>query len=61
MVLDPWSTPSTARQAAAVPGERLDGPQARVKDWMRRTNAGLVSAILVIIGVLVLYRGIRGL
>jgi cadmium resistance protein CadD (predicted permease) len=42
-------------------GERLDGPLARVKDWMERHNAALVAIILVIIGLLLLYKGIHGL
>ena len=45
----------------AVAGERLDSPLARLKDWMERHNASLVAAILVIIGLLVLYKGIHGL
>ncbi len=47
--------------AYAVVGERLDGPLSRLKDWMERHNAALVAAILIIIGVLVLYKGIHGL
>ena len=47
--------------AYAVAGERLDRPLARLKDWMARHNAALVAAILVIIGLLVLYKGIHGL
>jgi threonine/homoserine/homoserine lactone efflux protein len=47
--------------AYAVAGERLDAPLTRLKDWMERHNAALVAAILVIIGVLVLYKGIHGL
>ena len=47
--------------AHAVAGERLDGPLARVKDWMERHNAALVAIILVIIGLLLLYKGIHGL
>ena len=47
--------------AYAVAGERLDGPLTRLKDWMERHNAALVAAILFIIGVLVLYKGIHGL
>jgi len=47
--------------AYAVVGERLDGPLARLKDWMERHNAALVAAILTIIGLLVLYKGIHGL
>lgn len=47
--------------AYAVAGERLDRPLARLKDWMERHNAALVAAILVVIGLLVLYKGIHGL
>lgn len=47
--------------AYVVVGERLDGPLSRLKDWMERHNAALVAAILIIIGVLVLYKGIHGL
>lgn len=47
--------------AYAVAGERLDGPLVRLKEWMELHNAALVAAILVIIGVVVLYKGIHGL
>jgi len=47
--------------AYAVAGERLDGPLARLKGWMERHNAALVAVILVIIGLLLLYKGIHGL
>lgn len=47
--------------AYAVSGDRLDRPLARLKDWMERHHAVLVAGILVIIGVLVLYKGIHGL
>jgi len=47
--------------AYAVSGDRLDAPLARLKDWMERQHATLVAAILVVIGVLVLYKGIHGL
>jgi threonine/homoserine/homoserine lactone efflux protein len=47
--------------AYAVAGERLDGPLTRLKEWMERHNAALVAIILVVIGVLVLYKGIHGL
>jgi threonine/homoserine/homoserine lactone efflux protein len=47
--------------AYAVAGERLDGPLARLKDWMERHNAALVAAILTVIGLLLLYKGIHGL
>jgi sulfite exporter TauE/SafE len=45
----------------AVSGDRLDGPLARLKDWMERQHAALVAAILVVIGLLVIYKGIHGL
>ena len=47
--------------AYAVSGDRLDGSLARVKDWMERHNAALVAAILIVIGVLLLYKGIHAL
>ncbi len=42
-------------------GDRLDGPLTRLKDWMQRNNAALVAVVLVIIGLLVLYKGISAL
>ena len=45
----------------AAAGERLDEPLARLKDWLERHNAALVAVILVVIGLLVLYKGIHGL
>jgi threonine/homoserine/homoserine lactone efflux protein len=47
--------------AYAVSGDRLDGPLARLKDWMERQHATLVAGILMVIGLLVLYKGIHGL
>jgi threonine/homoserine/homoserine lactone efflux protein len=47
--------------AYAVSGDRLDRPLARLRDWMERHNAALVAIILVVIGLLVLYKGIHGL
>jgi threonine/homoserine/homoserine lactone efflux protein len=47
--------------AYAVAGERLDAPLTRIKDWMERQHATLVAVILVVIGLLVLYKGIHGL
>lgn len=47
--------------AYAVSGERLNGPLTRLKDWMERQHAALVAVILVVIGLLVLYKGIHGL
>ena len=47
--------------AYAVSGDRLDEPLRRLKDWMERQHATLVAGILVVIGLLVLYKGIHGL
>lgn len=47
--------------AYAVSGDRLDQPLDRLKDWMERQHATLVAAILVVLGLLVLYKGIHGL
>ena len=45
----------------AVSGDRLDPALAKLKDWMERQHAGLVAISLVVIGVLVLYKGIHAL
>jgi hypothetical protein len=47
--------------AYAVSGAKLDPTLARVKAWMEKHNAVLVAGILVVIGVMVLYKGIHGL
>ncbi|ANE82488.1 hypothetical protein A7U43_27370 [Mycobacterium adipatum] len=47
--------------AYAVSGERLAGPLTRLKEWMERQHATLVAAILIVIGLMVLYKGIHGL
>ncbi|ORV82761.1 hypothetical protein AWC11_23360 [Mycobacterium interjectum] len=47
--------------AYAAAGERLDPTLARVKDWMDKNNAALLAGILVVIGAMVLYHGIRAL
>ncbi len=47
--------------AYAVSGDRLDEPLVRLKDWMERQHAVLVAGILVVLGALVLYKGIHGL
>ena len=47
--------------AYAASGERLDPALARLKDWMERNHAVLVAGILVVIGLLVLYKGIHAL
>jgi len=55
------STVAAPILAYAVSGDRLDGPLARLKDWMERQHATLVAVILIVIGLLVLYKGIHGL
>jgi threonine/homoserine/homoserine lactone efflux protein len=47
--------------AYAVSGDRLDEPLTRLKAWMERQHATLVAVILVIIGLLVLYKGLHDL
>ena len=47
--------------AYAVAGDRLDAPLERLKDWMERHNAAAVAVILVLIGLVVLYKGIHAL
>jgi threonine/homoserine/homoserine lactone efflux protein len=47
--------------AYAGAGDRLNEPLAGLKDWMDRHNAALMAAVLVLIGLLVLYHGVRGL
>lgn len=45
----------------AVSGGRLDDALARLKDWMERNHATLMAVILVVIGLLVLYKGLHAL
>lgn len=47
--------------AYVVSGERLAAPLTRLKEWMEHQHATLMAAILVVIGVMVLYKGIHGL
>ena len=47
--------------AYTVSGDRLDPALTRLKAWMEKHNAALMAAILVIIGLLVLYKGIHTL
>lgn len=55
------STVAVPVLAYAGAGERLDDPLARLKDWMDRHHAALIAAILVVIGLLVLYKGVHAL
>jgi hypothetical protein len=47
--------------AYAGAGHGLDDAMARLKDWMERNNAALLAAILVVIGLIVLYHGVAAL
>jgi threonine/homoserine/homoserine lactone efflux protein len=47
--------------AYAVSGTRLDSLLARVRAWMERRHATLLALIFVIIGLLVLYKGLSHL
>lgn len=44
-----------------VAGDRLAAPLARVKDWMERNHAALVAGILLLIGSVLIYKGIHAL
>jgi hypothetical protein len=55
------STVAVPVLAYAGAGDRLDEPMARLKDWMEKNNAALLAAILVLIGVMVLYNGVHAL
>lgn len=45
----------------AAAGHRLDDPMARVKDWMEKNHGALLAAVLVLIGLMVLYNGASAL
>jgi hypothetical protein len=47
--------------AYLVAGERVDGQLERVRDWMQREHATVTAAILLVVGVLLAYTGIRAL
>ena len=47
--------------AYASAGDRLDDQLTRLKDWMENNHAALEGAILVVIGLMVLYNGIHAL
>jgi threonine/homoserine/homoserine lactone efflux protein len=55
------STVAVPILAYVAAGNRLDDAMARLKDWMERNNAALLAAILVLIGLMVLYHGAHAL
>jgi threonine/homoserine/homoserine lactone efflux protein len=60
-VLVASSTVALPILAYAISPARLDAPLTRLKEWMERQHAVLLAAILVVIGLLVLFKGIHGL
>ncbi|MCV7051866.1 GAP family protein [Mycobacterium heidelbergense] len=42
-------------------GDRLDDPLERLKVWMEQNHAAMLAVILVLIGVMVVYNGVRAL
>ncbi len=47
--------------AYVVAGERVDPALTRVRDWMAREHATVTAVILLVVGVLLTYTGIRAL
>jgi hypothetical protein len=47
--------------AYLVAGERVDGQLERARDWMQREHAAVTATILLVIGILLTYTGIRAL
>ena len=45
----------------AVTGERMLDPLSRVRDWLVRNNAVVMSIVLTVIGAMVLLEGAGGL
>ena len=59
---------AVAASSVAIPvlayvmfADHLERPLAGLRDWLERHNAALVAVILVVIGLMVLYKGIHGL
>lgn len=44
-----------------VLGERMVGPLTRVRDWLERNNAVVMTIVLAVLGVTVLLEGVTGL
>jgi hypothetical protein len=55
------STVAVPILAYAAAGHRLDDPMKRLKDWMEKNNGALLAAVLVLIGLMVLYNGASAL
>lgn len=55
------STVITPVLAYAIAGERVDHQLELVRDWMQREHAAVTAVILLVVGVLLAYTGIRAL
>lgn len=55
------STTALPVLAYAGAGGRLDDPLARLEGWMERHNAAMLAVVAILIGLLVLYKGIDAL
>jgi threonine/homoserine/homoserine lactone efflux protein len=60
-VLVAGSTVAVPILAYVASPDRLGEPLQRLQHWMERQHATLVAGILIVIGLLVLYKGIHGL
>lgn len=55
------STVAVPILAYAAAGHRLDDWLNRLKDWMEKNNAAMLAVVLVLIGLMVLFKGIEAL
>ena len=55
------STVAIPISAYTAAGHRLDDPMTRLKDWMEKNHGALLAAVLVLIGLMVLYNGASAL
>jgi len=55
------STVAVPILAYAAAGHRLDDPMTRLKNWMDKNTGALMAAVLVLIGLMVLYNGASAL
>lgn len=54
--------PSACLSQPAQPDhKRVDGQLERARDWMQREHAAVTAVILLVVGVLLAYTGIRAL
>lgn len=47
--------------AYAVVGDRLDATLSRLRTWMEQQHAAMLAAVLILIGLMVVYKGIHSL